>query len=57
MSEVTEAQLKELIEKQEQAKVLYLKYVGAVEALTSILNQSKKSNEKPETKKASKSKK
>jgi hypothetical protein len=54
MSEVNEAQLQELIEKREQAKVLFLKYTGAVEALQSILSQPKPEKK---SKKESKAKK
>ena len=36
--EITEAQLDELKGKMEEAKVLYLKYVGAVEVMESLLS-------------------
>ena len=36
--EVTESHLKELKDKMEQAKVLYLKYVGAVEVMEGLLS-------------------
>tara|TARA_B100001094_G_C18169812_1_gene794389 strand:+ start:1175 stop:1339 length:165 start_codon:yes stop_codon:yes gene_type:complete len=38
MAEITEEQLNELKGKMEETKVLYLKYVGAVEVMESLMS-------------------
>ncbi len=51
-----QAELKQLIDQREQAKVLYFKYMGAVEVLESLIDKEKNSiiPEKPVAKKIKK---
>ena len=50
MSDISSAHLDELKDKMEQAKVLYLKYLGAIEVVESILNPPKPEEPKKEPK-------
>lgn len=51
MSEVTKEHIAEMKEKMEQAKVLFLKYSGALEVLESIVNIPTKDKKVAKTKK------
>lgn len=41
MSEVTEQHIKEIKDKMEQSRIIYLKYAGALEVLESIVSAPK----------------